>query len=316
MLSLALSGCSRENSHEETQLKSRVEDMSWGPIEMTVTAEPAEVQFDRDIILTIRISSDKGIIVDSPQIADRLTGFLMSGEYGGQTITSGDKNILEKHARLTPVISEEYRIAPMAITYQDARRSPPLSSWFATKAISFNAHNPSTTASSTIKDELNPIWVYPSWKEVGMILLMIAASLAAVWLIFRLAKKLHTEAELRKLSPKERALRELEVLLAKHLPDRELFKEFYIELTMIVRRYIERKHTIRAPEQTTEEFLIAVSNDPRFSLDVLTTLRNFLEAADLVKFAAYQPDGKAVSDSVNTARNYLDTDTMEADRNV
>ena len=109
----------------------------------------------------------------------------------------------------------------------------------------------------------------------------------------------------------ERAIAELQRLLSRNLPARGLYKEFYIELTMVVRRYIERTHGIRAPEQTTEEFLVAVSKDPRFAPAVITKLRAFLQAADLVKYAAYRPDRPAIDQSLATARTYVETDADE-----
>ena len=44
-------------------------------------------------------------------------------------------------------------------------------------------------------------------------------------------------------------------LLAENLPAQGLVKEFYLRLTGIVRQYVEDTTGIRAPEQTTEEFL-------------------------------------------------------------
>ncbi len=283
---------------------------------MVMTAEPSEVHYDRDILLTIKISSDNRIAVELPDIEDRLTGFLLSGEYGGEPVDTAGRITIEKHIRLTPVISDKYRIAPMAVTLTDSRKTPAASSWFATRPILFKAHAPSEKHQDDIHSELKPLWIHPSGKEFVFLILILAAAVTAVWLTSLLLRRLVREAKLRKLSPKERAMKELEMLLSKNLPDDDLFKEFYIELTMIVRRYIEREHAIRAPEQTTEEFLAAVSNDLRFSRAVLLTIKGFLEAADLVKFAAYQPDQTAVDRAVTTARNYINTDSKEVKSNA
>ena len=80
---------------------------------------------------------------------------------------------------------------------------------------------------------------------------------------------------------------------------------------MIVRRYIERQHSIRAPEQTTQEFLDAIAGNPHFNRDTVRKLRDFLMAADLVKFAGYAPDTDTVDQSVTTARVYIETDADE-----
>ena len=80
-----------------------------------------------------------------------------------------------------------------------------------------------------------------------------------------------------------------------------------------MRRYIERAHSIRAPEQTTEEFLLAAAHNPQFRPEVLGKLRAFLQTADLVKFAEYRPESVAVDRAFGTARDYVETDERTTD---
>ena len=68
-------------------------------------------------------------------------------------------------------------------------------------------------------------------------------------------------------------------------------------------------------ELTTEEFLKAVSSDNRFNIDTVKKLRDFLESADLVKFAAYNPESNAIDNSIRTARLYIETDTNDDNEN-
>ena len=79
-------------------------------------------------------------------------------------------------------------------------------------------------------------------------------------------------------------------------------KLFYVELTAIVRRYIERTKGIHAPEQTTQEFLQEISRRKDFPAEQSRRLRSFLEAADLVKFAAHQPREEDVEESFRRAK--------------
>ncbi len=129
-----------------------------------------------------------------------------------------------------------------------------------------------------------------------------------LFLLWKLATRVKEEVALRRMSAKERALRELAVLMRQDLIGQHKVKEFYFELTMIVRRYIERQHGVRAPEQTTEEFLDAVSKDSRFSSEIIDRLRAFLQAADLVKYAAYTPDDDAIGTATRTATDYIERD--------
>ena len=64
---------------------------------------------------------------------------------------------------------------------------------------------------------------------------------------------------------------------------------------------------------STEEFLGAVRSDPRFPREVHTRLAAFLEAADLVKFAAHRPTQPVVEAATGTARDYIETDARQAD---
>ena len=126
--------------------------------------------------------------------------------------------------------------------------------------------------------------------------------------VVRLVGYLRHQVRLRRLSPRERAFAELERLLNRRLPEQGLFKDFYIELTQVVRRYIERTHGIRAPEQTTEEFLADAERRPRFTPAVIASLRDFLQSADLVKFAGRDATPEVADGAVRTARAYIEQD--------
>ena len=81
---------------------------------------------------------------------------------------------------------------------------------------------------------------------------------------------------------------------------------FYVELSAIVRRYLEDRFELRAPELTTEEFLEAVAASPDITSDHQQLLRSFLRQADLVKFAHTVPGEGAVEESLRSARRFLE----------
>ena len=106
------------------------------------------------------------------------------------------------------------------------------------------------------------------------------------------------------MSPIERAWVELDRLLKKGLPGRGRYKDFYVELTMVVRRYVQRKYGIKAPHLTTEEFFEEIGARGMKSED----LRRFLESADLVKFAGVGSSSSVAEEAVRTARAYIERD--------
>ena len=59
------------------------------------------------------------------------------------------------------------------------------------------------------------------------------------------------------------------------------------------------------PEQTTQEFLHEISRRSDFPADESRRLRSFLEAADLVKFAAHRPRKADVEESFRRAKVFV-----------
>ncbi len=89
--------------------------------------------------------------------------------------------------------------------------------------------------------------------------------------------------------PYEVALRALQALLQKNYIETENIEPFYVELSDIVRTYIESRFQLRAPELTTEEFIREAVSSRLLSLDHQQLTMAFLEQCDLVKFARHRP---------------------------
>ena len=110
----------------------------------------------------------------------------------------------------------------------------------------------------------------------------------------------------RRRSAYEIARARLNRLLARPRPTAEQVDAFYVELSGIVRRYLEDRFELRAPELTTEEFLASVGESPDLSREHQTLLREFLRQADLVKFAGVQPSNEDIERSIEAARRFLE----------
>ncbi len=291
----------------------RAETNRWGPLEVVLIANPPRVTLDRDVLLTIRASAPRDVTLLLPSLEDRLTGFALSGTLDRGVRLEGDRVVIERQFLLTPFVARSYRLGALAIRWKSASQPVAETDWFATQPIVFErAPLLAEKPGKDLRIRLQPVWMAPSaWTVMGW---MLSAGVAAVFLfaLLKLAARWRRRVRLMRMTPRERALYELRELLAKDLIRARRIKEFYLELTMIVRRYIERAHRIRAPEQTTEEFLQAASQNPRFASAVVSTLRTFLEAADLVKFAAYRPGSPEIDRAVATAREYIETDAAGA----
>src|SRR5207302_880534 len=104
----------------------------------------------------------------------------------------------------------------------------------------------------------------------------------------------------------EVALAALNRLRTRRLIEEGQFEAYYVELSAIVRHYLEDGFHLRAPEMTTEEFLSAVARDGRLIAPHRRLLAEFLSQADLVKFARHLPTLKDSEAAYEAARRFVE----------
>ena len=98
-----------------------------------------------------------------------------------------------------------------------------------------------------------------------------------------------------------RRLNQLRSLIRSAANNQELYNGF-AELSDIIREYLEERFSLPATRQTTDEFMATLGNY-RLPLSVVQrqNLRDFLNSADLVKFAKAAPDPVLLENAVNKA---------------
>jgi len=114
------------------------------------------------------------------------------------------------------------------------------------------------------------------------------------WFVIRKRKESEEKETYKILPPYEEALYRLNELDEKLLWQNNKIKEYYSELTEIVRGYIERELQVSALENTTDEILEIMkefkgSKTIEISKETFKKLQELLREADLVKFAKSKP---------------------------
>ena len=144
--------------------------------------------------------------------------------------------------------------------------------------------------------------LYPfSW--LGLLLWILVASIG-LWIIVRLILKLIFKKAPPKL-PHETALEEMEAASKQFAAGGEV-KDYYVRISDAVRRYIESVFSLKAPEMTTQEFLISLSGSSKLQAAHKDLLAIFMEACDLVKFAKHKPARNDIESVFNTAKKFIE----------
>ncbi len=137
---------------------------------------------------------------------------------------------------------------------------------------------------------LKELWLRFRYYLLGLLALLLLAALV-YWLYkkYKQRKALKQIPPERQLPPHELALQRLNALKEKKLYQQGKFKEFYSELSEILRQYLELNFHISALELTTSELEALLQNANLFDNQLYSGLMTVLKNADLVKFAKYQP---------------------------
>jgi hypothetical protein len=116
------------------------------------------------------------------------------------------------------------------------------------------------------------------------------AALLTALLVQRLMHRRRRPASAQPPEPAhEKALRALAALEKETDFERVEAESFFIAVSSIVRRYLEDRFELRAPEQTTEEFIRAAASAQALRLEHQQLVGDFLTECDLVKFARHRP---------------------------
>lgn len=137
----------------------------------------------------------------------------------------------------------------------------------------------------SIFDQL-PDWLYDYWWIIVIILLMIGA---IIYLIIRFKQTGSLNLVKKKeLLPHEVALFNLEKLKNKKLWEQGMEREYFTELTEILRIYLQSRFRINAMEMTTRQIVEMLESSAEIS-DKKEYVKQILDVADFVKFAQLRP---------------------------
>lgn len=293
-----------------------------GGIGLKVESETKVIDPARSVFLTMELRTPHDRTAVVPDLRDRVVGFSLVEDFSEEPRTEKDGSTVQiTNWRLIPEpCADVYKIKPFVV-----KGSPKI--WkaqsdegkfsFICGPIYFEnpaAREPVTGGMETDpKKDLPPL----SWKLVGWVVIALTAMGLLVVGCWLLVKYVARRVKEHRMSPIERAWVELDRLLKKGLPGRGRYKDFYVELTMVVRRYVQRKYGIKAPHLTTEEFLAEFRNQGSGIRDQASRegLRKFLESADMVKFAGIEATPEMADEATDSARGYLNSDNQQPTTN-
>ena len=288
-------------------------DFTNGPVVTQIRLDPANPLIGDDVTLTITVTAEEGVEVFMPAFGDALDTFNIVSFVPRESLDRQGRSIRSQIYQLQIPRSGKQAIPPILVEYVDRRpgqRAAPegLDAYeLLTERIDFEVRS---VLPDDVQAELEPplgqLQPLAARRPARWPWLVGAAlvALAAVpwmwrwWYGWRKRARRRTAYEIAKVR--------LERLLHSGMPTTSAVGPFFVDLSQIVRRYLEDRFELRAPELTTEEFLASVGKSPDLSRDHQALLREFLRQADLVKFAGVHPSQDDIQHSIAAARRFLE----------
>jgi hypothetical protein len=216
-----------------------------------------------------------------------------------------DQKILSQNIVLTSFDSGYYAIAPLVAHINDEMvESNPFLISVQTIAIDTAKGIYDIRGIADVPFSLKE-WLKEYWPWIVFPLIALAAILYFI-LIWSKRPTLKSEPKPKVIRPfHEIALERLDKLEQEKLWQSGQIKLFYIELSDILREYIEHRFNIPAMEQTTDEIITSMRRSPDFSHEQIDKTRRLLFLSDLVKFAKEKPVGSENEMNIAMVRAFI-----------
>lgn len=310
MACLVVASCRKTEAPRATPAAPQVEfevrkDFGAGPVRFAVELSSSSITTAESVKCRLTLSVAKDYEADFPDIAfpEDVPGSILTA-FDEQTTTEGDHRVIRRDYELEPeyegklilpkmevyshrageVKEDVFETEPIEVTVKASRETP---ADFELKAMR------GLVTVEQIEAQKRRTWPW----ILASVCVLVAGAVVIVYVARRP----------RRLPPPPPA-HEVALKRLRELADRgfavEAIEPFFVEVTGIVRDYIEQAFGMRAPEQTTEEFLgsLRTAGAVARHRDVLEP---FLVAADEVKFACMRPDVGAMRRAFETAEGFV-----------
>ncbi|MDR2172394.1 MAG: hypothetical protein LBP59_19795 [Planctomycetaceae bacterium] len=318
-----------------------------GLVQVKLLVIPSQPRLSDTIILRLEVISDAQVKVDLPEFGDSMGKLKILGtsENVKAILDGKEQKILEiktipTQAGTTPIWSIPITYYDRQTTSQDKKKEVVLN------MTSLEINSDITPESASLDKIVSGYEIFGQgdnrfWRIVAAAAVLILLIILSIIWIRRRYKKPEPELQ---LSPQEIANRRIAELIDGRLYEADV-KLFFVELSGIVRWYIEQQTLIRAPELTTEEFLKKIyqnrqlyeshlksqqQNNIKNNLQInkqetpdenandknsiedqnknSEKIKLFLESADMIKFAKFKPNQEEIKQGIKYAIDLINTD--------
>lgn len=286
-----------------------------GGVEVVLRLDRTEITTAEWVLVEVAVLAAEGLSVRLPTAEQAVAGGLKVARTHTVPPALQEGGLVRwvRRFEMQPFLAGEYQVPGLAVVV--AGDDGESAATIRTEPVDLTVSSVLAGAEETprLQEVAEPM---PAPPRVGRLLLFVALAIVAAGAAAAIAVIVRRRAALSAaqraiVPPHEAALRALRELAADDLLHRDLLA-FHTAVAVIVRRYLEQRFGVRAPERTTEELMFILSGGSWLDDPQRRALHAFLAQCDQVKFARARPTEVASQDLLETATDLVQATTLPA----
>ncbi len=274
-------------------------------VEVEVSTDLSEITVGDIVHYNIQLTWDPGELESDPLLEENLGALVIRDRQAPKRAKLEDGRIRRTQSySVTSYKIGEYELPPPLVKYTPKGQDAVV---VAGEPVSLKVRSIAPEDASEIRDIKPPRaarrdLTKPALFAAGALTGLIVVIALVAWLVKRSRGKEYVEpAE----PPYDKAMRRLAAV--KNMPrgDHEEMKEYYVELSSIIRDYLYGRFGLPAPLLTTRQLRHFIEAEAASASFPTEDILSVLGAADFVKFARYTPDASIAVGDYETIRKFI-----------
>jgi hypothetical protein len=313
-LLIVCAGCDKRNNTTGKEIEFEVDkEFQRGPLTAHIRIDKTKINIAQTVTLELVAAIEPSYEVQMPKIDEILQNFgIIDWDNLGDKLDENNIVVSTYRYRLEPFLSGTFPIPAFTFEFSDVNNPEENKHELTTEPIDIEVASLLGEEKADLKiADIEGVVEIPAkasflWLWLFLIIIIVVG---IAWFFLRRKK---TEEIIRIFMPAhEIAYNKLRALVKRDLVKAGKIKEFYENISDILRHYIEHRFNLRAPERTTEEFLSELTTANILSEPDQNNLAEFLNHCDLVKFAKYDPTNEQIQKTFDLVKNFIETTKSE-----